>query len=242
MILSEKDFLNYIKCPLYYKLEAQGQNLKRDTFNSLLHDVANEYIRRVSNIKLLGNFNHENYIKKNWDKTCLLNQHIITPKQCIQGWGYLFQLKEFITKSGVEILDTDMTYTIEPEGLGYGLTGYLDPIIKQGDFYTTLIISFSDKLPESYVLDMNLKHTIDSYALNQFIPNIQHVITYHSFKSGAEKDTLRFTQHHQRLESILETVGKCIEQDLIYPRNSYSCSTCNLRGMCDIWAGKRGDI
>lgn len=237
MLISEKDLLNYIKCPLYYKLEASGQNLKRETYNTFLHDVANKYIKRVGATKLLGNFNHENYIKKHWDKVCLENQHIITPKQCIQGWGYLYKLYEFIDTSGVEVLEPEISYVIEPEGSKYGLTGTLDPIIKKGDFYTTLVMSFSDKLPESYVMDMDLKHTIDSYALNQFIPNIQHCITYHSFKNGLEKDTLRFSQHYKRLERILETVGKSIEQNLIYPRTSYSCSTCSFRGICDQWIG-----
>jgi hypothetical protein len=165
------------------------------------------------------------------------NQNIITPKQCIQGWGYLYRILEFINVTGVEVLDPEITYVIEPEGTKHALTGTLDPIIKQGDFYTTLVISFSDALPENYVMDMNLKHTIDAYALNQFIPDIQHCITYHSFKSGAEKDTLRFSQHFKRLEYILEVVGNCIEQDLIYPRNSFSCSTCSLRGVCDQWIG-----
>ena len=235
MILSEKDFLNYIRCPLYYKFESNGQNLQRVTFNSILHDIANQYIRRVSSIKYLGNFDHENFIKKLWDKAGLENQHIITPKQQIQGFGYLFQLMVLLRDTGVEVLDTDMTYNIEPEGSGVTLTGQLDPIIKQGDFYTTLIVSFSDKLPESYVMNMNLKHTIDSYALNQLIPGINHVTTYHSFKSGEEKDTLRFPKHWERLETILKVVKTCIEQDLIYPRNSYSCSTCNMRGMCSDW-------
>jgi hypothetical protein len=84
-------------------------------------------------------------------------------------------------------------------------------------------------------MNMNLKHTIDSYALNQLIPGINHVTTYHSFKSGEEKDTLRFPKHWERLETILKVVKTCIEQDLIYPRNSYSCSTCNMRGMCSDW-------
>ena len=237
MLLSEKDFLNYIKCPLYYKLEANGHDLRRETYKTFLHDTADKYIKRVGSTKLLGNFDHEHFIKKHWDKVCMENQNIITPKQCIQGWGYLYRILEFINVTGVEVLDPEITYVIEPEGTKHALTGTLDPIIKQGDFYTTLVISFSDTLPENYVMDMNLKHTIDAYALNQFIPNIQHCITYHSFKSGAEKDTLRFSQHFKRLEYILEVVGNCIEQDLIYPRNSFSCSTCSLRGVCDQWIG-----
>lgn len=242
MQISERDLLNYIKCPLYYQIEANGQNLKRDTYNSLIHDVANEYINRVGAIPLLGEFNHEKYLKKRWDNTCLLNQHLITPKQTIQGWGCLYRLIELLTNPNITVLDTEMTYKIEPIGSKHSLQGHLDPIIKQDEFYTTLIISFSDKLPESYVMDMNLKHTIDSYALNELIPGIQHVTTYYSLKSGQEKDTLRFDSHHKRLESILNTVGDCIEQKLIYPRNSYSCSTCNLRGMCDRWeGGKKND-
>lgn len=237
MLLSEKDFLNYIKCPLYYKLESNGHDLRRETYKTFLHDTADKYIKRVGSTKLLGNFDHEHFIKKHWDKVCMENQNIITPKQCIQGWGYLYRILEFINVTGVEVLDPEITYVIEPEGTKHALTGTLDPIIKQGDFYTTLVISFSDSLPENYVMDMNLKHTIDAYALNQFIPNIQHCITYHSFKSGAEKDTLRFSQHFKRLEYILEVVGNCIEQDLIYPRNSFSCSTCSLRGVCDQWIG-----
>ena len=237
MQISERDLLNYIKCPLYYQIETTGQNLKRDTYNSLIHDVANEYINRVGAIPLLGEFNHEKYLKKKWDNVCLTNQHLITPKQTIQGWGCLYRLIELLTNPYITVLDTEMTYKIEPIGSKHSLQGHLDPIIKQGDFYTTLVISFSDKLPESYVMDMNLKHTIDSYALNQLIPGIQHVTTYYSLKSGQEKDTLRFDSHHKRLESILNTVGDCIEQQLIYPRNSYSCSTCNLRGLCDRWEG-----
>lgn len=241
MLISERDFLNYIKCPLYYRLEANGHDMRRDTFNTFLHDVANQYIKRVGSEKYLGKFNHEHYIKKHWDKVCLENQNIITPKQCIQGWGYLYRILEFINTTGVEVLDSEISYKIEPEGQRHGIYGTLDPIIKQGDFYTTLIISFSDKLPESYVMDMNLKHTIDAYALNQFIPDIQHCTTYHSFKSGAEKDTLRFPKHFKRLEYILEVVGNSIEQDLIYPRNSHSCSMCTFRGLCDQWIGDDKD-
>ena len=232
MLLSEKDFLNYIKCPLYYKIESNGHNLRQDSFNTYLHKISDMYIKRVGSTKLLGNFDHENYVK---------NQHLITPKQCIQGWGYLYRIIEFINVTGVEVLDPEITYRIEPEGNRHGITGTLDPIIKQGDFYTTLVISFSDKLPESYVMDMNLKHTLDAYALNQFIPDVQHCITYHSFKSGAEKDTLRFPKHFTRLEYILEVVGNCIEQNLIYPRNSFSCSTCTFRGLCDQWMGDDKD-
>lgn len=237
MKITEKDFLNYIKCPLYYKLESNGQNLQKDTYNKFLHYVADQYLNRLANVNLLGPFNQEKYIKKMWDKICMENQHIILPKQCVQGWGYLFRMIEFFNRPGIELLDTNITYTISPEGSKHILTGSLDPIIKQDDFYTTIIISFSDRLPESYVLDMNLKHTIDAYALNELIPDIQHVITYHSFRSGAEKDTMRFSNQFTRLDNIIETIGTCIEQDLIYPRNSFSCSTCNMRGICDKWIG-----
>ena len=237
MLLSEKDFLNYIKCPLYYRLEANGQQLEKDTYNKFLHYAANQYLNRLANVKLLGDFNHENFLKKIWDKICMENQHIILPKQCIQGWGMLYKIIEYFKNPNIELLDTSITYVIAPEGSKYSLTGTLDPIIKQGDFYTTFIISFSDRLPESYVIDMNLKHTIDAYALNQLIPDVQHVITYHSFKSGSEKDTLRMSNQFTRLENILNTVGTCIEQNLIYPRNSFGCSTCQMRGLCDQWIG-----
>lgn len=237
MLLSEKDFLNYIKCPLYYRLEANGQQLEKDTYNKFLHYAANQYLNRLANVKLLGDFNHENFLKKIWDKICMENQHIILPKQCIQGWGMLYKIIEYFKNPNLELLDTSITYVIAPEGSKYSLTGTLDPIIKQEDFYTTFIISFSDRLPESYVIDMNLKHTIDAYALNELIPDVQHVTTYHSFKSGSEKDTLRMSNQFTRLENILNTVGTCIEQNLIYPRNSFGCSTCQMRGLCDQWIG-----
>ena len=64
MQISEKDFLNYIKCPLYYKLEANGQDLEKDTYNSYLHYTANQYLNRLANVQLLGEFNQEKYIKK----------------------------------------------------------------------------------------------------------------------------------------------------------------------------------
>ena len=237
MKISEKDFLNYIKCPLYYKLEANGYDLHKDSYNSYLHQVADQYLNRLSNVKILGEFNQEKYIKKLWDKICMENQHIILPKQCVQGWGYLYRMIEFFNRPGIELLDTNITYVIAPQNSKHTLTGSLNPIIKQDDFYTTIVVSFSDRLPESYVLDMNLKHTIDAYALNELIPDVQHVTTYHSFRSGAEKDTLRFGNQFKRLDNIIETIGTCIEQDLIYPRNSFGCSTCSMRGICDKWIG-----
>lgn len=238
MQISEKDFLNYIKCPLYYKLEANGKNLEKDSYNKFLHYTADQYLNRLSNIPIMGKFNHEKFVKKIWDKICMEHQDIILPKQCIQGWGMLYKIIEYFNRPGIELLDTSITYLISPEGSKHSLTGTLDPIIKQDDFYTTFIISFSDRLPESYVLEMNLKHTIDAYALNQLIPNIQHVTTYHSFKSGAEKDTLRFESQFRRLDNILNTIATCMEQDLIYPRNSFGCSTCQMRGLCDKWIGE----
>ena len=62
--ITEKDFLNYIKCPLYYKLESNGQNLQKDTYNKFLHYVADQYLNRLANVNLLGPFNQEKYIKK----------------------------------------------------------------------------------------------------------------------------------------------------------------------------------
>lgn len=237
MQMSERDFLNYIRCPLYYKLELNGKNLTIDSYNNFLHEVATSYLNRVANIQLLGNFNHEKYVKKQWDKICLNNQHLITPKQCINGWGYLYRMIEYFQNPKIQLLDTSITYTISPDGSKYSVTGTLDPIIKQDNWYTTFIISFSDKLPESYYLDLNLKHTLDAYALNQLIPDLQHSITYHSFRSCQERDTIRDLSSFKRLDTIINTVGTCIEQDLIYPRNSYNCSSCQMRGMCDRWIG-----
>ena len=88
----------------------------------------------MGSTKLLGNFDHEHYVKKHWDKVCMENQHIITPKECIQGWGYLYRILDFINTTGVEVLDPDITYKIEPEGRRHGLMGTLDPIIKKDDF------------------------------------------------------------------------------------------------------------
>ena len=36
MQISEKDFLNYIRCPLYYKLESNGYDLEKDSYNKFL--------------------------------------------------------------------------------------------------------------------------------------------------------------------------------------------------------------
>jgi hypothetical protein len=171
------------------------------------------------------------------NKICLNNQHLITPKQCIAGWGYLYRMIEYFNNPKIQLLDTSITYTVSPYGSKYSVTGILDPIIKQDDWYTTLIISFSDKLPESYYLNMNLKHTLDAYALNELIPNVQHSITYHSFRSCQERDTIRDFSSFKRLDTIINTVGYCIEQDLIYPRCSYNCNSCKMRGMCDKWIG-----
>ena len=61
------------------------------------------------------------------------------------------------------------------------------------------------------------------------------IFKYHCFTTGKEYITTRSTRDFRRLESIVTQVGKALENQIIYPRETFMCNNCCYLDMCKQW-------
>lgn len=234
MQLKEKELLEYIKCPLRFNMIKNGVDIDNNkTFNQFVYDVAkflylNTLDKPITNSKVL---------KNKWDSICMNNKELISPKQVGEGWGLVYRTFEYVYYNQIKFIDVNQTYKLEIPGTKICLTGVLDPLIDRGDHIEIFISHYSKKAPDALDMKTKLKHTIDCYAVEK-IYGKKCVVRYHSFQTGLDLFTERTDKDFKRLESILKNVGEAIHANIIYPRETYMCSSCIAREFCAEWTGQ----
>jgi hypothetical protein len=234
MVIKEKEFFEYLKCPLRYVMLTNGADIDgKKSVNQFIYSVVKHmYIHTLDNP-----ISNPKIFQNKWDSICPNNREIINPKNVIEGWGLIYRAYEYVKYNNIRFMDVDMQYNLEIPGTGVTLIGQLDPIIDKGDHIEVLISSFSKKLPEKIDIDTKLKHTIDAYVLHQMFKK-DVIIKYHSYPLNKDIYTLRNKKDYDRLETIIKNVGIAISNNIIYPRDTYMCSSCVAREMCRAWTGK----
>lgn len=229
MAIREEELLNYISCPIKYLMSKNGYDLKKKSYNNFLHEM----FSYMMGIYLYENGNKlEEKAKKKWDSICIQNKDIITPKNVIEGWGIIYKIYEYIIYNKPKIIDLDVPYEINVNNSL--LTGQLNILIDKGQQVEVLIPSFSNKMPEAYVIDSDLKNTIDSLAIRTLY-NKEAVFTYYNFAYGKCRYSLRSRKDHAKLETIVSNVSVALENDVIYPSSGYHCNTCLGKSFCNRW-------
>jgi hypothetical protein len=231
MLIKESDLLNFISCPIKYMVYKNNNINEPDTYNTLLHK---SYKWTINDYNYNGLEGLDARIKKHWDKVCIQHQNEILPKKVIEGWGMLYRVYELLRDKHVEVLDVDIPYHIEIPGTSYAVEGQIDMISKYGDDIEILVPSFSNRMPESYLIDNNIKHSLDAYAIKKMF-NKNTFITYHNYNISKDKYTARLERDLNKLELIVKNAGNCIENNLLYPCTGYHCSNCMARAICSEW-------
>ena len=231
MIIKETDLINFVSCPIKYIIYKGNKIKEPDTYNKLLHKA---YDWTIKEYHYNGIDNLDAKIKKHWDKVCIQNQDKIPPKKVLEGWGLLYKVYTYLRDKNIKILDVNIPYHIEIPGTSYAVEGQIDMISEYGNEIEILIPSFSNKITESYIIDNNIKHSLDAYAIKQMF-NKNTFITYHNFNLDKNKYTTRLNKDLDRLELIIKNIGQCIENDLLYPCTGYHCTNCMARALCSEW-------
>lgn len=236
MELKEKEFFEYMKCPLRYQFIKNNVDIGEDrTFKKLCYQAINHYFAARTN----GMKADMSTLKKKWDNLCIQNQDLLTPKKALDGWGMLFRTCQYIENNNINFMDINTPYVLEIPETQLSIKGQLDPIIDKGDYIEIFIVSFEKVIPDRIKIDTKLKHTIDAYAIKEMFKK-DVVINYYTPAQGVCIQTLRANRDYDRLESIVKNVGKAIINDSIYPRENVLCSSCLARDICKSWTGKDG--
>ena len=234
MVLKEKELFEYIYCPLRYKLLANGNIFdEQKSFKKLCYEAINSYY----NAKTNGLKADANTLKRKWDSIASNNTSVLNPKKVLDGWGLLYRAYEYIDLYNVNFTAVNYSYNIEIPETGVCLSGVLDPFIIRDNYVEIFITCFDKQMPERLDIDTKLKHTIDAYVIKKLY-NKDVVINYYVPAQGKTIQTLRSTNDFKKFESIVKNVGKAINANIIYPRETFMCSTCVARPICKAWTGQ----
>lgn len=230
LTISEQKFFEYMHCPMRYDFINKGFAPTDTTFNKKIYSVVkNLYISTLD--KTYATITP---LKTKWDKIAADNQ--LEGKKVLEGWGNIINAFNFVTQNNIKFSDVDHCYALEVPGAKMIVQGQLDPYIDKGRYIEVFISHFGKKQPDKMDIDKKLKHTIDAYIL-QKIYKKDVVFKYHCFTTGKEYVTTRSTKDFNRLENIVKQISIALHNNIIYPRETFMCSSCCYLDLCRQWGG-----
>lgn len=227
-IISEQKLFEYINCPLRYSFICNGFKSTDSTFNKKVYGV----VKSLYLSTLDKTYSTVKPMQNKWDKIC--EQEQMNPKKALEGLGHIISAFNYIDRNRITFSDVDSHYTLEVPGSKIIVQGQLDPFIDKGDHIEVIISHFGKKQPDIADINKKLKHTIDAYVLKKKY-NKDVIFKYVCFTTGNEYITLRNTRDFNRLEKIITEVGKAINDNIIYPRETFMCSSCCYLDLCGAW-------
>lgn len=226
--ISEQKFFEYLYCPLRYEFICKGFKPTDTSFNKKIYSVVKNFYLST----LDKPYSNINILKTKWDKIC--EQEQMDRKKALEGWGNIINAFNYIHNNQIKFSDVDSHYALEIPGSEIIIQGQLDPFIDQGDHIEVLISHFGKKHPDIADINKKLKHTIDAYILNKKYKK-DVIFKYVCFATGAEYFTRRSTKDFNRLETIVTQIGKALKENIIYPRETFMCTSCCYLDLCKLW-------
>lgn len=233
MKLTEQQLFDYSYCPVKYYLKYKAKIILPEeiTINKLLIQVSNYFYTCVAN----GRVPTLKQMQKKLDAICEIHKDIINPKKSVEMWAQVYNFYNWACDNKIAVIDTNTRYAIT---LGeHIIEGTMNPIsLINNNMLEILIVNFSSKIPNQLEVDTKLKYTLDTLAFNSANKDLQISATrIHLLKANKDIITTRTLNDFDRLNSTVNNIAKCIQNELYYPRETFLCSTCNYRNYCRAW-------
>lgn len=226
--ISEQKFFEYMYCPIRYDFICKGFAPTDTSINKHIYGV----IKSLYLSTLDKTYTTITPMKNKWDKIAFDNQ--LDSKKVLEGTGNIINAFNYITQNNLRFSDVDTSYLLEVPGSKIIIQGQLDPIIDRGTHIEVFISHFNKKQPDKSDIDKKLKHTIDAYIIKK-IYGKDAIFKYHCFTTGKEYITTRSTRDFNRLEKIVTQVGNALDNNIIYPRETFMCNNCCYLDLCKAW-------
>lgn len=235
MVINEEQFFDYMRCPIEYDMIHNKEVLigHKKTYNSCLMDIWKKFSTHLMQGEVLSTAK----LKVCWDNMCEKYPDIISPTKALEGLGLIMKMYNWAEKEQLVIADKSLGFNATFKGEDdeevsvIGNTGII--AIKNDKLYM-IDMDFSNKYPEQSYLDMRLKYSLDLYILKKFY-NKKVGVKVHHVKNDKDFFTMRAEADFKRLESAVLSVGKSIENNLYYPRESAFCRSCLMLNLCKAW-------
>lgn len=229
LIINEQQLFEYMKCPIRYDFIKKGIAPTDDaTYKKQLYLILkNLYLSTLDTT-----YKNISPLKNKWDKYC--STHLLDAKKALEGWGCILNAYNYITANNITFTDVDCMYELEIPGAQLIIKGQLDPFIEHDTYIEVFISHTTKKMPDKSDIDKKLKHTIDAYILSKkFKKDV--VFNYYNCNTNQSMITTRSTLDFNRLENIITQIGKALTNNIIFPRESFMCSSCCYLELCSKW-------
>jgi hypothetical protein len=230
--MTEQQMFDYMYCPAKFEIKhVKGIDIGEPvTIPKLLNKVSKYFYVNLLDKKIAT----VNELKAKWDRICYENQGVVDTKKNLVGMGMIINLINWASRERIVILDVDTKYNIVIDDIQ--LVGCTDPLLAGPNGRTELLVTnFSDRLPEQMLIDMKLKHTLDTYAYQEVFGKELSGIRIHSVKANVDLFSRRSEPDFERLKTTIKSVAKGIQEEIFYPREDHMCGTCAALGYCRYW-------
>lgn len=227
--LTDSQIIDYIRCPnyFYFKYVSQIPIDSQPTFHELIARVINAYMARLMD----GNIMTMRQAKKMWDDLAEEYPLVLTDKKVLDGFGYINQIDRYCRQNKVIIADVDSEYQVnfKDNVIVTGKTG----IIRYNNNKLELFIpETSQKIPDDFLLNMSVKLSLKTYAIEKTSDCTLSGIHVYHIKTGKELFSTRGKRDSQRIEDLIKNISFSIRNEIFYPREDYLCSQCKFKIYC----------
>lgn len=159
----------------------------------------------------------------------------ITKDEMIRAWEKVIKITEWSKAEKIVIGDINKSYIYISESSNQ-ISGTINYIVVN-DNHNIILLYFdlSDKrLDESY-LSRKLKYTLDYFGFEKVFGKRPDFIKVHSVKYDEDYVFYKTEDDRKRLDLTIDNVCHCIEHQIIYPRETYLCKSCQYSNYCTFW-------
>lgn len=249
MILSSDALFTYIDCPLKYALKYNAKAVPEgvsanEAFSKTIHSVIYHFWYKIMNEGKASDLDLKNKWESMWfESNGITKDDIIYGRKRdktdlgYKGLGYLQAFfRQVKYNTGVPIcIDKEF---MAPIGDHY-VTGNLELVREVGNGAGKIIEIIDYKtgrsLPDEKLVERDLALTLQSYAFRHMFQAKEQKLTYFYLRHARPLETMRGPSHYRRLTETVNSVAKCIEDQIFYPRQTYTCIGCGYKKYCDIW-------
>ena len=227
--LTESQLFEYLRCGTYYDMKYRlGLSMVEEIrVNTLVEGCVKYWFAQRLDNKCPGTAD----MKRHWDSVC--GRYNLEPKQIFDGMGKIAQFMLWTERNQATVQDVDTPYVIV-----YGsveLSGHIGILLQSNNQTELFVPDFSSKLPDQRVVDMKLSYTLQSAAYERVYDKPLSGIHIHSFKHDRDIYSRRSKDDTIRLRSTVCGAGQCIQDNLMFPRESFLCENCVGLVYCKGW-------
>ena len=231
--ITADQFVDYVTCPnLFYLKYVNGIKPKTHiSVKSILLSARDKLLYRILDGKFLDGSKYIN----DFVSECQKNNFLSTNRGVLQGMRKLNIFHSWCVKNELLLADMGTEFELPFPKENAILKGTFGIIRYHNKHLELLGVDFTDRDPDQALLDISLRYTLQSYAVQRLVPKYELsgvrilVVRQDRIK---EFQTFRTPLDYERLEDTVSMVIKAIRNRIYYPRETFECARCPVKIYC----------